>query len=235
MPVKSNVKFRIFAPDNGVGQFFYGQIPLIFSKPDDKISTDSLPNSYQKNIDNTALQNSISRNMVYTRLVYFAFLADGSILTLTFQKIYSGDPDALDWAKGKINSLDCFKGDEAELIKYFNGVGSEGISRGLDQDFNGASIVFFFVYNREMKFYKKKFSMIPVGSQQVAGNPFHIIASTDSNFFALYNDFTRNSSSTRPYVYKFNLHMQTKGAKGDTPSLIPFVIDPDVRNDGPPR
>ena len=75
MSVKSNVQFRIFAPKNGVGQFFYGQIPLIFDKPDDQANTDSLPRPYRRKYsDDAKLTESISDNMVYTRLVYFTFL-----------------------------------------------------------------------------------------------------------------------------------------------------------------
>ena len=88
---------------------------------------------------------------------------------------------------------------------------------------------------------KFSFSEMP-GNPQRPGNPGDpdgpftmILTSQKAKFFGLYNSFYDPWSGDKPYRYKFNLHMETIGYTVDKPHAIPFVIDPEVKNDGPPR
>jgi hypothetical protein len=240
MPVADNVKFFETELINGTGRYFNDQTAFIFPKPEKTKPSRIFPQFYPANQPSglKITLPSVSEQMAWIRLVYFLFLPDGSILTLSFQTAYNGHTDLSKWAIDKIKSLDRENGSPQKLINKYIRDG-ERVSRGLDQDVSDASLIFFYVYNRDMGFYQIKFSCAPVSPNHPVGdNPFKIISSSDSNFFGLYDIFIPNPTGTPCtdpdlYSYKFNLHMSTKGYPGDKPRLIPFVIDPTIKNTGP--
>lgn len=230
------IKFDYFRPYAGVGVFFSGQKALKFPKVPDPAPTREIPPERLPKAKRASLAsgNQLTKGD-YVRLVYFAFLGEGDILTVSFQTPYIDNNTARDWAFEKIKKLNALNMDAGEIIKFYNR-DSEKRSRGLDQEFSRSSLTFFYICNRHMEFTKEKFSCVAMpGNPSPQKNPFQIIASTDSNFFALYNLFEPGSSTGQRYAYKFNLHMKTKGYPGDTPKIIPFLVDPEVKNDGPPR
>jgi hypothetical protein len=236
--IDKNVKFFRFSPNDGVGIFFSDQKGLAFEEFTDQYPRSEIPpllQRVQKGAQAVRASGSSNAQIVYVRLIYFAFLDDGDILTVSFQKGYSGKTDDRDWAIAKANRLNSFRANPLKIIDFYTG-DCEKMSRGLDQNFTHSSLVFFYVCNRHMAFTGDKFSCVAVPTNpDQHKNPFDIIYSTDNNFFALYNDFDHRMAGGRDFAYKFNLHMRTKGHPGDRPTLIPFVVDPEVKNEGPPR
>lgn len=240
MPVAENVKFFEADLINGTGRYFNDQTAFIFPKPEKTKPSRIFPRFFygdQSKKSEISLSSS-SIQMTWIRLVYFLFLPNGSILTLSFQTGYNGHTDLSLWAIEKIKSLDIERGSPQRLINKYN-ADRERVSRGLDQNISDPSLIFFYVYNPDMLFYQKKFSCAPISpNHPVEDNPFKIIFSSDSNFFGLYDIFTPNTTGAPAndpdlYSYKFNLHMVTRGYPGDRPILIPFVIDPTIKNTGP--
>jgi hypothetical protein len=244
MPVQKNVTFFPFSPiptssKDRTGRYFSEQNALIFPEYADYKPTKNIPPlmSYEPKLNSDIKIAHVVMKSI--RLVYFLFLTDGSILTLCFGRVYKDDDKTLKWAKDKISELDKFSGNPEKLVNYFNNPQSEAISRGLNQDYSEPSVIFFYIYNREMQFYSDRFSFSPISPAPALGNPFEFFKSSDANFFGLYNSFRPNTSNApvpvpSPYAYKFNLHMATRAYPGDYPQLIPFVIDPDIKNTGPP-
>ena len=69
-----------------------------------------------------------------------------------------------------------------------------------------------------------------------AKKPFTMIDTSErAKFFGLLNNFNDSLNVPAAYYYKFNLHMETIGYTIDQPQHIPFVIDPVIQNDGPPK
>jgi hypothetical protein len=235
--IDKNIQFFRFSPDKEVGIFFSDQQGLEFEKvTDSKPSREIPPELLRNRTDSTLTSGTGLTKGDYVRLIYFVFLEDGDILTVSFQTAYVNNNDARDWAIGKANKLNALKMNAEKIVKFYNN-DPQKMSRGLDQDFSRSSLIFFYVCNRHMEFTKEKFSCVamPNNPPSQHKNPFEIIASTDNNFFALYNLFEPDTSSTGfPYGYKFNLHMKTKGYTIDTPTLIPFIVDPEFGNKGPP-
>lgn len=236
--IDKDVKFFLFSPINEVGIYFSDEDGLRFDKFVDQSPNRQIPPVFERNskAQQTSLAPTISDTAPkFVRVIYFAFLGDGDILTVSFQTKYTGTNLDRDWAIKKCNQLNKFKANPRKIIDYFD-ADNERISRGLDQDFSSSSLIFFYVCNRHMEFYKEKFSCVAVpGNPEPHKNPFIIIASTDSNFFGLYNIFDGAAVTVVEYQYKFNLHMKTKGYLGDVPQLIPFIIDPEFGNKGPPN
>ncbi len=236
--IDKNVRFFRFSPNDEIGIFFSDQKGLAFEKFVDQSPSREIPPLLQRNtkVEQAVSTSNVSNTQIdYTRLIYFAFLENGDILTVSFQTCYSGTIADRDWAIGKANLLNRLRANPRKIIDFYN-ADSQKMSRGLDQDFSRSSLTFFYVCNRHMEFTKDKFSCVAVlGNPEPHKIPFDIIASTDNNFFALYNDFDHTIGGGQDFAYKFNLHMKTKGYPGDKPTLIPFIVDPEVKNEGPPR
>lgn len=245
MPISKNIKFFRLSPDNGTGRFFNDQKAFKFPSYPGKVdASESVPSREAfDDIKNTTLKskNQLKANQLpieLSRLVYFVFLQSGEILTLCFGTKYVDQNKSKEWAEKKIIVLDKYNGDPVKLINAYNN-DTQRISRGLDQYYDKCALIWFYINNKTMYFTQDKFSSAPVYSKPPPGNPFKIIGTTDGNFFGLYNSFKPDQTGDplpdqSYYDYKFNLHMKTGGYTVDIPRVIPFVVDPVIKNTGPP-
>ena len=249
--IDENVTFVLYKPKNPV--FLSSNDdriqPLEFNDVGDQKPSKSIPSFYPKYQDSV---ESITEGvaipeapmgdiMKYIRIIYFVFLEKGEILTVSFQKIYENNDADKKWMLKKYEKLNSFRGDPDKIIRYFDSnPNSERVSRGLDQDFSETAVVFFYIYNEHMVFSGDKFSFMQVPDNPPnlgkPNSPFTMIKTSEqAKFFGLFNDFYDSLPVSTPYRYKFNLHMETIGYTVDKPHTIPFLIDPAVQNDGPPR
>lgn len=254
--IDDNITFVLYKPKNPI--FLVGNDKdkefrtLEFNDVDNQIPTKSIPplhRRYQASAEPKSEGGNIpavptSAEMQFIRIVYFVFLEKGEILTVSFQKKFQNNDDDKIWMLNKYRILNNFRGNPDKIIRYFDSnPNGERVSRGLDQDFSKTAVVFFYVYNEHMVFSDEKFSFteMPDNPQRPSNpgdpySPFTMIrTSQKAKFFGLYNSFYEPWSGDKPYRYKFNLHMETIGYTIDQPQHIPFIIDPVIINQGPPR
>lgn len=169
----------------------------------------------------------------HTRLIYIQISCDGFISTRSFEIPFTTANEGKIWALKKIAELDACP---PNLQNFYNN-DKERCGVGLDQNFEWSALIFFYIMNRANKFAGVKFSttLISAPTGPTHGNPFTIIASSNGQFFGLYDIHQGPQNPPgQPWEYKFNLHLEAEAVTGDSPKLIPWLIDPIIRNQGPP-
>ena len=249
--IDENVTFILYKPNNPLFLLSNDDrnMALEFNDVGDQKPSKSIPSLYptyrssaESRPDDLGIPMAPTGDiMKYIRVIYFVFLEKGEILTVSFQKIFKNNETDKAWMLEKYEKLNGFRGDPDKIICYYDSrPNDERVSRGLDQDFSETAVVFFYVYNKHMVFSGEKFSFTEMpGNPPHSGpsrGPFTMIATSErAKFFGLLNNFDDSLTAPKRYLYKFNLHMETIGYTDDKPHEIPFLIDPIVINQGPPK
>lgn len=224
--------FKKILPIDGVGLYYYNQVPLKFvGGGTDRAATTDFP-EYSAFLRPKQIPPVIK----HTRLVYIQVSCDGFISTRSFEIPFTNANDGKIWAIKKIAELDACP---PNLQNFYDNDPERCGVGGLDQNCEWSALIFFYIMNRANKFAGKKFSSTMINRPPVPGQvgPFTVIASSNGQFFGLYNIHQRPLTSPlppQPWEYKFNLHLEAEAVTGDTPKLIPWLIDPIIRNQGPP-
>ena len=104
--IDKDVKFFLFSPENEVGVYFSDQTGLAFepfTKQSPSRVIPPLPTRSQKAAQAAPASSGNAPLISFVRLVYFVFLDDGDILTVSFQTGYTGTNADRDWAIAKAN------------------------------------------------------------------------------------------------------------------------------------
>ena len=224
----NELTFKKILPDKSVGLYYFDQIPLKFAGGGtERAATVEFP-EYSVFLKPKQTPPIIK----HTRLVYIQVSCDGFISTRSFEIPFTNANDGKIWALKKIAELDACPPN----LQNFYDNDSERCGVGLDQNFEWSALIFFYIMNRANKFAGTKFSSTMINRHPVPGQvgPFTIIASSNGQFFGLYNIHRGPQVPRQAWEYKFNLHLEAEAVSGDSPKLIPWLIDPVIRNQGPP-